>query len=565
VRRECAVIRYVLEVFSKQADDLSDQHTVRGSHRGGQRAVLALREVLKWCMQVEREHSVNRTIPQDQTVELFTSERLEGYGMRHGAWCAVARPRTVEEIRAVFAQARAQGQTVGLRGAGCSYGDAALNEGQMLLDCTAMNRVLAWDPYHGIITVEPGLTIAQLWQQTLADGWWPAVVPGTMAVTIGGAAATNIHGKNNWRDGCFGDHVLAFDLLLPSGELITCSRAQHPDLFYAAIGSFGLLGCFISLTLQLRRIYSGLVHVHQTLHNSLSELMAALETAAQAGMPREEEADSPIIMNGTMTMHLVGWLDTSARGKRLGRGLLKVMHELAPGEDRLPTQTLDPSRQPPPSRIAGVLPTTWIPLLARPIATPVGIRLANQIQWWHGHLPGASRSHDERYVPANFMLNFIPNFKQVYRPGGLMQQQTFIACTAAPAVFRAILERSQQVGIEPALAVLKKHRESLFLLNYLPNGYSLALDFAVGRRREQAVEALVQELNQYAAQRGGSFFLAKDSTLTPGQFAQTISPVALRQFSRLKAQYDPGELLQTDIYRRVLRPALVRADPHRTS
>jgi FAD/FMN-containing dehydrogenase len=163
------------------------------------------------------------------------------------------------------------------------------------------------------------------------------------------------------------------------------------------------------------------------------------------------------------------------------------------------------------------------------------------------------------------MLNFIPNFKQVYRPGGLIQQQTFISDAAAPVVFSAILERAQQVGIEPALAVLKKHRASPFLLNYLPDGYSLALDFAVSHRRERAVEALVNELNQYTAENGSTFFLAKDSTLTPGQFSRTMPATALRQFSRLKAQYDPDELLQTDIYRRVLRPALVRADPQRTS
>jgi FAD/FMN-containing dehydrogenase len=413
-----------------------------------------------------------------------------------------------------------------------------------------------------MITLEPGVTIAQLWQWSLPDGWWPAVVPGTMAVTIGGAAAANIHGKNNWRDGCFGDHVLTFDLLLPSGVLITCSREQHADLFHAALGGFGLLGCFTSLTLQLRRIYSGLVHVQQTPHNSLSDLIAAIETAARAATTREDKANTS---TDTRATHLVGWLDTSARGKRLGRGLLKVMQELAPGEDRLAAMTLDPSGQPPSPRLAGVLPTTWIPLLARPIATRAGIRLANQIQWWRGSLPGAGSRHDERYVPANFMLNFIPNFKQVYRPGGLIQQQTFISGAAAPLVFRAILERSQQAGIEPALAVLKKHRASPFLLNYLPDGYSLALDFAVSRRREQAVEALVDELNQYTAENGGTFFLAKDSTLTPGQFSRTMPAATLRQFSRLKAQYDPDELLQTDIYRRVLRPALVRADPQRTS
>jgi decaprenylphospho-beta-D-ribofuranose 2-oxidase len=108
---------------------------------------------------------------------------LEGYGMRQRARSRVARLQTVEEIAEVFAAARAEGVSVGLRGGGNSYGDAALNGDAIVLDTSRMNRILAWDPQSGIITCEPGVTIAQLWRATLADGWWPPVIPGTMAVT----------------------------------------------------------------------------------------------------------------------------------------------------------------------------------------------------------------------------------------------------------------------------------------------------------------------------------------------------------------------------------------------
>ncbi len=493
----------------------------------------------------QRDHTVSNSWS-------FSSELLEGYGMRSRARCVIARPRCAEEIAAVFALARAEGRTVGLRGAGCSYGDAALNGDQIVLDTSQMNRVLAWDAVRGEIIVEPGVTIAQLWQRTLSDGWWPAVVPGTMAVTVGGAAAANIHGKNNWRDGCFGDYIVAFDLMLPSGETITCSREHHRDLFHAAIGGFGLLGCFTALTLRLRHIHSGLVHVRQTAHESLAALLDTVECSA-------EEATMSDASAGEQTTHLVGWLDTAARGQRLGRGLVKLMRELAPGEDPHPQQTLDPSFQPPSSHIAGILPVEWVPALARPLATPWGTRLANRAQWWRGHLPGSGRPHYERYVTANFMLNFIPNFKRIYLPGGLIQHQTFAPALVAPHIFHETLERSQRAGIEPALAVLKKHRSSSFLLNYLPDGYSLALDYAAHPSREGAVEALLRDLNTFVAESGGTFFLAKDSTLTPKQFAQSMPAEALRQFQAIKARCDPGEQLQSDIYRRVIRPALLLA------
>src|SRR5262249_17532335 len=131
------------------------------------------------------------------------TETLEGYGMRQRARSRVVRPHSVEEIAEVFAAAHTEGVSVGLRGSGNSYGDAALNGDAIVLDTSRMNRILAWDPQNGIITCEPGVTIARLWRATLADGWWPPVVPGTMAVTLGGAAAANIHGKNNWRAGSF--------------------------------------------------------------------------------------------------------------------------------------------------------------------------------------------------------------------------------------------------------------------------------------------------------------------------------------------------------------------------
>lgn len=465
-------------------------------------------------------------------------ETLEGYGMRNHARCRVARPRDPEEVACVFASARSRGETVGLRGGGRSYGDAALNDGQLVLDCTAMARVLAWDPASGEITVEPGVTIERLWRHTLADGWWPPVVPGTMAVTVGGAAAANIHGKNNWRDGAFGDHIIGCELLLPSGEVVTCSRDQHADLFFGAIGGFGLLGCFTSITLRLRRIFSGLVHVRQTAHYSLRALLDAVEAGTHGAT------------------HLVGWIDTSASGPRLGRGLLKAMREPAPGEDPHPERTLDPAGQPPSSRLAGVVPASWVPVLGRPMATPIGIRLANRGQWLRGNLPGQSRPSDERYVPANFMLDFIPNFKRIYRPGGLIQHQSFIPRAMAADVFREIIGRSQAAGLAPSLAVLKRHRPSDFLLNYLCEGYSLALDYAVPRGTEVRTLALMRDLNALVAERGGTFFLAKDSTLSSADFARAFAPAQLASFAELKARYDPDEVLQSDLYRRVLAPAM---------
>ena len=141
-----------------------------------------------------------------------------------------------------MAEVQARKGTLALRGAGCSYGDASINTGGYVLDLSCMNQILEFDAVQGMARVEPGVTFRDLWHVAIAHGYWPPVVPGTMDVTIGGAAAMNIHGKNNYKVGTLGEHVTEFRLLTPSGELLTCSREQSSDVFHAAISGFGQTG-----------------------------------------------------------------------------------------------------------------------------------------------------------------------------------------------------------------------------------------------------------------------------------------------------------------------------------
>ncbi len=479
--------------------------------------------------------------PRAMTTRLHArSETLEGWGMRDKAQCQVVRPHDSGQLASIFAEVAAAGGTLGLRGAGCSYGDTALNQGQTILDCTALNRVLDWSSQTGQITVEPGVTIAQLWQRILPDGWWPAVVPGTSAVTVGGAASTNAHGKNNWYIGSFGDWVLSFDLLLPSGQIVTCSRHQQPDLFYAAIGGLGLLGCFTALTLQARQVHSGLVREWQTAHGSLEALLAALEAATA-------EASE-----------LVAWIDTSARGKELGRGLLKAGRDLAAGEDPAPARSLSVAGQMAHGGVPTLLPERLLPWLARPLTSPAGVFLANRGQWWRGQRGSTSRPHLATYVRANFPLDAIPHWRETYRPGGLIQHQSFVPRAAAPAVLRQLLQRSHDAGIVPSLAVLKKHRADDFLLSCLDDGYSLALDYPLRPRQEAATLTLMRTLNDLLADSGGRCYFAKDSTATAEQVRRMYSAEALARFLVLKKRYDDSGLLATNLYRRTLAPTRER-------
>ena len=146
-------------------------------------------------------------------------EVLEGWGMSVRARSWVYRPRDAAEAAEAAQDARRRGLTIAHRGAGQSYGDAALNEGGAVLECSGIGRILAVDRETGTVRAEAGVTIAQLWKHVLPAGFWPSVVPGTMAVTLGGATAMNIHGKNAFRVGPFGEHVEAITLLGPDGAV----------------------------------------------------------------------------------------------------------------------------------------------------------------------------------------------------------------------------------------------------------------------------------------------------------------------------------------------------------
>ena len=473
---------------------------------------------------------------------------LSGWGLRPRARSHVLRPITPDALAKALANAASEGVAVCLRAGGASYGDAALLAGGLTLDSTALDHIIAWDATTGLATVEPGVTIAQLWRRALPDGWRPTVAPGRGAVTIAGAAAANIHGKNNRRVGCFGDHVVAFELALPTGERLTCSREEHPGLFSAAIGGMGLLGAFTRLTLQLTRVASGLVAERQTAHGSLSALLAALDAAQTSGG------------------ELVAWVDTSARGAALGRGLLGESRELAPGEDPHAAETLRTAWKTwpgLPARLLRALPPQTAPTLARPLTRPAGVWLANRAQWLRGGLPGAGHWRRLSSPAANFPLDVIPNWRDTYRPDGLIQLQAFIPTAAAREAFGELLARAQEAGHTPSLGVLKAQRAADdFTLSYLLDGYSLALDFPVRRASEASLLALLHTLNDLTLDYGGRLYFAKDSTLSAAQVARMLPVAARQRFAALKQRVDPRETLQSELYRRALGPALQEALSH---
>ncbi len=461
-------------------------------------------------------------------------ERVWAWGGASSGMCYVYRPTTTEGLQRVFELARQSGRSVGLKGGGNSYGDAFMNSENIVLDLARMTRILDWNPETGVIQVEPGVTIEKLWQYILGDGWWPPVVTGTMKTTIGGCAGMNVHGKNGWQAGPIGEHILAFDLMLPSGEIVTCSRSENSDVFHAAIGGFGMLGCFISLTLQMKRVYSGYL---------------AVETAAPANLREMFELFHAHVDH---TNYIVGWIDAIAKGDALGRGDAHLAYYLPPGADPNPQLSLSLEHQQIPDTIFGLIPKSAMWMFMRPFMNNVGTSLINTAKYVAGRV-GSGKRYWQTHAAFHFLLDYIPNWKRSYGPGGLIQYQPFIPKENAQEAFGDILRTCQKHGLPNYLSVFKRHRPDDFLLTHGLDGFSLAMDFLITDGRKPEMVRLARELDAIVLAANGRFYFAKDSTLRPEVVQAYLGTETIQRFMALKQRCDPKEVLQTDLWRRLFR------------
>lgn len=455
---------------------------------------------------------------------------LENFGHSLQAPSYIYWPEKVEDIQAVFKLARQTGLTVCLRGAGRSYNDAALNGGGIVLDLRRMSRLLSWDPAEGLVQAEPGVTLSQLWQQVLPDGWWPPVVSGTMTTTLGGCLGMNIHGKNNFQMGTIGEHVVEFTALLPTGLEITCSPKKHGDLFRAMIGGMGMLGVFTSITLQMKTVHSGLLSVHAW---NVPDLETHLQELGEAA-PQHN--------------YVVGWLDPTARGRGLGRGQLHSADYLFQGDDPDSARSLSVDYQTLPDRFFGLVPKSLLHYFIAPFLNNPGVRAVNTAKYIMGR---GDKIYNQSHAAFHFLLDYIPDWELAYGRGGLIQYQSFVPLETAAEAWSEMLRLSQRRSLPAYLGVTKRHRPDKFLLTHAVDGFSLALDFKVTRRNRARLARMLAEFDRIVLDAGGRFYFAKNSETSPESARRFLGDKTVAKFRALKKRCDPHNLLESDLYRRV--------------
>ncbi len=477
-------------------------------------------------------HDITVSTLPDDTWPLERLRRLENFGRSLASTSYLFRPTRVEEIEELLALARSRGYQVTPRGAHRSYGDAALNAGGVVLDMRRMNRILSWDPVRGVLQAEPGATIDQIWQHTLEDGWWLPVVPGTAAPTLGGCLAMNIHGKNNYQAGPIGDHVLAFETLLPNGKRMTCTPEENADLFYAMIGGLGMLGIFTSITVKMKRVYAGDLWVSAWAVENMGRMLNDIDS-------RKSTSD-----------YIVGWVDTTAGGAGRGRGQIHGADYLTPEEEPYPVRSLSPEYQVLPDTLLGLVPKSIVWRLMRPVMNRPGLWGVNTAKYWASRTISHNQRYRQSFVAFNFLLDYVPDWERAYGKGGLIQYQSFVPTAAAQDVFGEMLRISQKRGLPSFLGVVKRHKPDAFLLSHAVDGFSLALDFSVPQRNKEALIEMTAHFNQIVLEAGGRFYFAKDSTMTPEVVDRFLGEETIRRFMDLKRSVDPAFTLQSDLFRR---------------
>jgi len=393
-------------------------------------------------------------------------------------------------------------------GNGRSYGDSCLNDGGTLIDARSLDDILAFDRETGLITCGAGLMLDRLLEIAVPAGWFPPVTPGTAFVTVGGALANDVHGKNHHGAGTFGCHVRAFELARSDGQHLICAPDLNAELFAATIGGFGLTGLVTQVTLQLMPIASAEMAQEVLPFDNLARFF---EIAAASDATHD---------------YTVAWIDSLASGRHFGRGVFfRANH--APASDE------------PPPRMARSLPFPLKPPF--PLINRVTLGAFNWL--YRNSQPQGGSERRVPYRPFFYPLDRIHDWNRAYGPKGLRQFQCAVPRDGAPETVAEMLRQTLAAGEASFLTVLKLFgdKPSPGLMSFPMPGATLTLDFP---NRGERTERLLARLDSLAIAAGGRVNPYKDARMSSATFAASFP--RWRDFA---AHIDPG--FSSDLWRRV--------------
>jgi len=364
------------------------------------------------------------------------------------------------------------------RGMGRSYGDSAIAAN--VLQTTYCDHFIAFDTATGLITVEAGVTLRDILKVTVKHGWFLPVTPGTSFVTVGGAIASDVHGKNHHVAGTFGQHVVSITMMLGDGAIVSTSSTELPDLFHATCGGMGLVGVILTASIQLIAVKSAYINQRTIKAGSIEEACEAFET------------------NSSST-YSVAWIDCLSTGKHLGRSVLMV------GEHS----------------VSGGLDLAIKAPISIPIHTPAALLNSMTMRAFNGaYWAKASDSKTQTIplLPYFYPLDAMGEWNKLYGKAGFVQYQFVLPKADGVANMHKVLTQIAQSGAGSFLAVLKQFGPAnQNLLSFPIEGYTLALDFKVS----PSIIDFLHRLDDLVADMGGRVYLTKDAVMREASFKTT--------------------------------------------
>ncbi|HEX2016356.1 MAG TPA: FAD-binding oxidoreductase [Solirubrobacteraceae bacterium] len=445
-----------------------------------------------------------------------TATVLRGWGGGDGAAVQLARPTARDELDAALEQARAAGGAIA-RGMGRSYGDAAQLSRHVVIDTTGL-KGFELDPRRGTVTAQAGVTLMELLEALVPRGWMVPVVPGTQHVTVAGAIASDIHGKNHGVAGTFGVHVEELGLLTSSGEVLELAPGAPDGIFEATLGGMGLTGVILWARVRLRAVTSALLSVDTDRVDGLDDALAALRAP---GGP-----------------HRVAWLDLL--GPRPGRGVVTRAEHV----ERSAVPPGDPGAAT--VRARATVPARWPQGLLRAST----IRAFNELRFRGA--PQRQREHLESIGAHMFPLDALVAWPRLYGRRGFVQYQLVVPFGEERALHR-VIERLAWARVPCFLAVLKDFgAANAAPLSFPIEGWTLALDLP---RAAPGLAVLLDSFDDLVAAAGGRVYLAKDSRMRPGAL-EAMYP-RLSEWRAARDRVDPDGLWRSDL---ALRTGLLGGD-----
>ncbi|MGZ4132571.1 MAG: FAD-binding protein [Actinomycetota bacterium] len=440
-------------------------------------------------------------------------ELLTGWGRTSPSAAHLRRPSSVEAASSLLASAGPRGALP--RGLGRSYGDVAQNGGGIVVDMTALSGIERFDRDAGTITAPAGTSLDAIVRATLPAGWFLPVTPGTRFVTLGGAIANDVHGKNHHRDGAFGAHVVTFDLLTADGAVRTITPGT--DAFAATVGGIGLTGIVIRATIRLLRVETASVRVDTERATDLEDLMARMEAGDDA------------------YRYSVAWIDCIASGRALGRGVLTRGDHASLSE--LPARATRPPLAFAPATLPGVPPST------PKLVSAATARAFNEA--WFRKAPRERHGEIRPLAPFFYPLDAVGSWNRLYGRHGFVQHQ-FVVPFGEEAVLQRVIERLVARRVASLLGVLKRFGPGTGLLSFPIEGWTLALDLPAA---QPALRAVLAGIDREVADAGGRVYLAKDARLDPSLLAAMYPE--LDRWRELRDRLDPHHVWRSDLARRL--------------